>query len=79
MQEEATITSKGQVTIPKDIRDHLGLKDGEKIVFIERTGEVIIRPKITNPVQKFRELRSQIKFSEKEIENMIKESKKAWD
>ena len=79
MHEEATITSKGQVTIPKDIRKHLGLREGEKTIFIERTGEVIIRPKITNSVQKFRELRAQIKFSEKEIENMIKESKKAWD
>lgn len=29
----ATITSKGQVTIPKKIRDKLGLKPGDKINF----------------------------------------------
>jgi AbrB family looped-hinge helix DNA binding protein len=29
----ATITSKGQVTIPKKIRDKLGLKPGDKLDF----------------------------------------------
>ncbi|MDR9417170.1 MAG: AbrB/MazE/SpoVT family DNA-binding domain-containing protein [Gracilimonas sp.] len=29
----ATITSKGQVTIPKKIRDKLGLKPGDKLRF----------------------------------------------
>jgi antitoxin PrlF len=28
-----TLTSKGQVTIPKEIRDELGLKPSDKIVF----------------------------------------------
>ena len=31
----ATITSKGQITIPKDIRDLLDLHAGDKISFIE--------------------------------------------
>lgn len=30
----STITSKGQVTIPVAIRQHLGVKTGDKIVFI---------------------------------------------
>lgn len=29
-----TITSKGQVTIPKKLRDRVGLKAGTKLVFI---------------------------------------------
>ena len=77
--QESTITSKGQVTIPKEIREHFGWKDGEKIVFLERENEVVIRPKIKDPVKKLRELRKQIRFSEKEIDDMIRESKKAWD
>lgn len=28
-----TLTSKGQVTIPKEIRDQLGLKPGDKVEF----------------------------------------------
>lgn len=39
-----TLTKKGQVTIPKDIRDLLGLKEHDKILFLEREGTVIIKP-----------------------------------
>lgn len=28
-----TVTSKGQVTVPKPIRDHLGLKPGSRVSF----------------------------------------------
>jgi len=38
-----TITSKGQVTIPKAVRDALGLKPGDKIEFWVEDGRVKIR------------------------------------
>ena len=39
------ITSKGQVTVPKTIRDYLGLKTGSAVTF-ERlgSGEIVLRP-----------------------------------
>jgi AbrB family looped-hinge helix DNA binding protein len=40
---ESTITRKGQVTIPKEIRDQLGMKEGEKVVFVLRGGEVLLK------------------------------------
>jgi antitoxin PrlF len=30
----STITSKGQVTIPREVRRHLGLQDGDKLSFV---------------------------------------------
>ncbi len=39
--EVAKITSKGQITIPIDIRKKLNLKDGDKVVFIEDGDKVI--------------------------------------
>ena len=33
MDAAAKVTSKGQVTIPKAVRDALGIKDGDEVVF----------------------------------------------
>ena len=43
----STVTSKGQVTIPADVRKHLGIKQGDKLSFvIEDHGAVRIeRPR----------------------------------
>lgn len=42
---ETTLTTKGQVTIPKRIRDAKGFKPGSKVVFdINEAGETVIRP-----------------------------------
>ena len=41
---EATITSKGQVTIPSSVRKRLGVKPGDKLTFsIEPDGTVSLR------------------------------------
>ena len=43
--KSATITSKGQVTIPKEIRDYLKLEIGSKIEFvIDENGTVKVIP-----------------------------------
>ena len=40
----ATMTSKGQVTIPKAIRDRLGLEKGDRLEFIARPdGTILVR------------------------------------
>ena len=40
--ELAKITSKGQITIPKEIRKKLGVKDGDKVLFVEEEGRIIM-------------------------------------
>ena len=40
--ELAKITLRGQITIPRQIRNRLGVRDGDKVVFIEENGRVII-------------------------------------
>jgi AbrB family looped-hinge helix DNA binding protein len=43
---DATLTSKGQTTIPKPIRDSLGMKTGDKMTFtLMPDGVVIMRVK----------------------------------
>ncbi len=42
---ESAITSKGQATIPKPIRDHLNLKPGDRVkFFIFPDGRVVMLP-----------------------------------
>ena len=38
----ATITSKGQTTIPKTIRDRLGLKAGDRVEFLIEDGDRVV-------------------------------------
>ena len=39
-----TITTKGQVTIPKRVRDSLGLAPGSRVVFdVNESGEIVLR------------------------------------
>ena len=39
----STVTRKGQITIPKAIRDRLGVNEGEKVVFVLRGEEVVLK------------------------------------
>jgi AbrB family looped-hinge helix DNA binding protein len=40
-----TVTTKGQVTIPKAVRDELGLKEGDRVAFrVLEDGTVIVEP-----------------------------------
>jgi len=40
--ELAKITSKGQITIPIDIRRKLGVKKGDKVLFVEEAGKIYL-------------------------------------
>jgi AbrB family looped-hinge helix DNA binding protein len=44
----ATVTSKGQITLPKDVRDDLQLKEGDKVVFEKVEGRYVLRPQNKN-------------------------------
>ena len=44
---ESAITVKGQATIPKPIREHLGLRPGDRVkFFVHPDGSVVLLPKL---------------------------------
>jgi AbrB family looped-hinge helix DNA binding protein len=46
MSEPTTISSKGQVTVPRDVRERLGLQAGDKIAWsMLSNGTIVLRPK----------------------------------
>lgn len=46
----ATVTSKGQITLPKVIREALGLTPGSDVEFVLEPGQVILRRRIAPEV-----------------------------
>ena len=42
---QATLSTKGQVTLPKPIRDALDLKEGDRIAFVVVDGSILVQPR----------------------------------
>jgi len=44
MQKQATITSKGQITVPREVRQALGVRSGDKLLFESDDKGIRVRP-----------------------------------
>jgi AbrB family looped-hinge helix DNA binding protein len=75
---DATVTSKGQVTIPKEIRDRLDLESGSEVTFVLGDHEARLIPKTDAPLEQLRALREDVRFTTEEIDAMKAESRSAW-
>jgi antitoxin PrlF len=55
MRYSSVVSSKGQVTVPQEIRLRLGLKEGDRLEFVIEGERTVIRPaRITeNPFEKY--------------------------
>lgn len=56
----SVITRKSQVTIPKSIREQFDLQIGDRVHFVVRDGEIVIKP----PVGSILELRGSVAASQ---------------
>lgn len=55
MRKQARITSKGQITVPHEIRRALGVRPGDKLLFEKDGGGVRVRPVRTkSPFERYR-------------------------
>jgi antitoxin PrlF len=78
VSEDATITSKGQVTIPKRIRDELGLDAGTEVEFVlEEDGTIRVRPK-RPAMDRLRAVKESLAEHDVDLEAMRRESKAQW-
>lgn len=68
---EAKISSKGQIVIPKQVRDQLGLKPGDTVRLEVLEGKrALIQPAVKPPEEVFVKARDEI------VEAALKEAKK---
>ena len=78
----ATITSKGQITLPKEVREHLGLKRGDRVDFsIDAEGKVQMRAAKRSVSELFGFLKrpGAVPVSIEEIDESIAQSRQADD
>ena len=55
VQKQARITSKGQITVPRDIRRALGVRPGDRLLFEDDGAGVRVRPvRSESPFAKYR-------------------------
>ncbi|MHB8654767.1 MAG: AbrB/MazE/SpoVT family DNA-binding domain-containing protein [Terriglobia bacterium] len=55
MQKQARITSKGQITVPQEIRRVLGVRAGDRLIFADDGKKIRVRPlRAKSPFAKYR-------------------------
>lgn len=79
--ELAKITAKGQITIPIQVRRKLNLKDGDKVVFMEQNGKIIVenstRVALTEAQEAFRGEAERLDLkTEQDVVDMVKQIRK---
>jgi len=79
MNYPSRVSFKGQVTIPKQVRNKLGISSGDFILFKEKEGEVVLKKARLSPEKEFDKLvavldkkAKKLGITNKDIENAIK-------
>lgn len=75
---DATITSKGQVTIPKRIREQLDLSAGDQVEFVvSDVGELTVRRK-RDPMDRLRDVRDTLETIEVDVADLRRQADREW-
>ena len=75
MKEEiVTVSTKGQIAIPADIRDELRLEKGKRMVVTVKNGVVVMKP-----LKNLSELKGVLSGVDKDINKVIRELRREWD
>ncbi len=69
------MSRKGQIVIPARLRKKYGLKEGEKLIFIEQDQQIIIKPEM-----KFIDLCGSVKpiYTREEVKKKIRDMRENW-
>lgn len=78
VEESARVTSKGQVTIPKSIRDRLGIDEGTTITFeVADDGTVTLSPE-KDSWELLEEIQAAPRQTDRSVEELLDASEQAW-
>jgi len=74
MEEIVTVSTKGQIVLPSDIREKLSIEKGTKMITVAREGLIIMKP-----LKKLSELRGILKEVERPAAEIVRELRKEWE
>lgn len=83
--EVSRITSKGQITIPVEIRKKLNLKTGDKVIFIEDGDKIIFANSSMIALREFQQaMKGEAEkagiYTEEDLDRLVKEVRKdLWE
>jgi AbrB family looped-hinge helix DNA binding protein len=69
----STLTTKGQVTIPAEVRRQLGLKPGDRVAFIVNADEVRLVRQETRVEAAFGLCKADVSLTDDDIERVIRQ------
>lgn len=75
MKYSSTISSKGQVTVPQEIRNRLGLSAGDRVEFVVEGERTLIRPSrgSSSRFEKYKGVLGTFAGGEREINSWLRE------
>jgi len=78
MAQVATVTSKGQVTLPASVRKRLGIRRGSRIVFLESGREIRLlrEEELEERFSVFDRKRKEARLTPKRLETLVEEAKR---
>lgn len=53
MRQTVIVSPRGQITLPADMRRHLGIRSGEPVIIEERNGELVLKPAVVLEVEMY--------------------------
>ncbi len=74
----AKVSGKNQIVLPKEIRQRLGVKAGDDLLFIVREGEIIVRSRPASFAKAMRGLHKQV-WESVDVDRWIGEERAAWE
>jgi len=70
--ETVIVGERGQITIPRSLREKYGIRPRQPVILEDRDGEIVIRPALVVPLDRLKALVKE--YDDKFIKELIKES-----
>ena len=74
----ARVSSRYQIVLPREVRDALGIKSGDELLFIIRNGEIVLRSHPASFAQALRGLHKNI-WANVDVEDWLARERGSWE